>query len=99
MNVVRRRNGYTSTVHDEDGQTTVLGAVRTAVGTSVDASRTPNGLVLRVWTEQRVVAVDGLTEHLTRAAFDAAESGWFKDGAYTWVRTAPGVTEVHLSHP
>ena len=87
------------TVHDEDGQTTVLGAVRTAVGTSVDVSRAPNGLVLRVWAEQRVVAVDGLAEHLTRAAFDAAESGWFKDGAYTWVRTAPGVTEVHLSHP
>ena len=87
------------TVHDEDGQTTVLSAVRTATGTTVTVGRAPNGLVLRVWTEQRITAVDGLTEHLTRAAFDAAESGWFKDGAYTWVRTAPGVTDVHLNHP
>jgi alpha-glucosidase (family GH31 glycosyl hydrolase) len=90
----------TFTVHDEDGQTTELGAVRTATSTSVDASRAPNGMVLRVWTGSSVVtAVDALTEHATRAAFDAAESGWFKDGAYTWVRTAPGVTGAHLSHP
>ena len=36
--------------------------------------------------------------HESRAAFDAAESGWFKDGAYTWVRAAAGVTELKLSH-
>ncbi len=86
-------------VHDTDGLTTELGAVRDGSSTTLTFSRSPGGVVARVWTESRVVtSVTGLTEQPTRAAFDAAASGWFKDGSSTWVRAAAGVTELRLSH-
>ena len=91
----------TFTVHDEDGQTTTLTAVRDASSTTVTVSRAPGGLVLRVWTESRVVrSVGALPLQASRTDFDAAESGWLKDGSYTWVRLGPsaGPLEVRLAH-
>ncbi len=86
-------------VHEVDGEITELSAVRDATSTTVTLSRATRGTVARIWTESRVVtAVAGVTEKATRAEFDSAESGWFKDGAYTWVRTAAGVTEIKLTH-
>lgn len=80
----------TFTVHDEDGLTTELATSRDASSFTVEVSRAPGGLVLRVFTDGAVVTgVGALTEQSSRAAFDAAESGWFKDGAFTWVRVAP----------
>ena len=73
--------------------------MRDASSTTLTFSRSPGGVVARVWTESRVeTSVAGLTERLTRADFDAANSGWFKDGSYIWVRTAAGVTELRLAH-
>lgn len=89
----------TFSVHEVDGVLTELAAVRNATSTTLTLSRAPRGTVARIWTETRVVtAVAGLTGQTTRAAFDAAQSGWFKDGAYTWVRAPAGVTEFRLSH-
>ncbi len=89
----------TFSVHEVDGALTELSAVRDATSTTVTSSRAPRGMVARIWTEARgVTAVAGLTEQTTRAAFDAAEGGWFKDGAYTWVRAPAGVTEFRLMH-
>ena len=89
----------TFSVHEVDGVLTELAAVRNATSTTLTLSRAPRGTVARIWTEARMVtAVAGLTEQTTRAAFDAAQSGWFKDGAYTWVRAPAGVTEFRLSH-
>jgi alpha-glucosidase (family GH31 glycosyl hydrolase) len=86
-------------LHETDGEITELSALRDANSTTVTLSRAPRGTVVRVWTETRVVtSVAGLSEHATRAAFDAAESGWFKDGAFTWVRAPAGVTEFRLEH-
>ncbi|MDP3155865.1 MAG: glycoside hydrolase family 31 protein [Archangium sp.] len=86
-------------VHEVDGELTELTAVRDATSTTVTLSRAPRGTVARIWTDTRVVtAVAGLSEQTTRAAFDAAEGGWFKDGAYTWVRAPSGVTELRLTH-
>ena len=89
----------TFSVHEVDGALTALSAVRDATSTTVTVSRALRGTVARIWTETRVVtAVAGLTEQTTRTAFDAAEGGWFKDGAYTWVRAPAGVTELRLTH-
>ena len=86
-------------VHEVDGLTTELAAVRDATHTTLTLSRASRPLVARIWTESRVVtSVMGLTEFTTRAAFDAADSGWFRDGPYTWVRAVAGVTEVQLTH-
>jgi alpha-glucosidase (family GH31 glycosyl hydrolase) len=86
-------------LHEVDGQLTVLSAVRDASSTTVTLSRAPRATVARIWTEARVVTgVAGLSQHATRAAFEAAESGWFQDGAYTWVRAPAGVTELRLAH-
>ncbi len=85
-------------VHEEDGEKTTLSAERAPTVTTVRASRAPKGLVVRVFTDARpVTAVAGLTAQATRAAFDAAESGWFVDGPFTWVRVAPTGDAVELS--
>ena len=96
---------YPSTVrtrfvlHEVDGLTTELSAVSDATHTTLTLSRAARPLVARIWTESReVTSVEGLTEYATRSAFDAAESGWFRDGMYTWLRAGPGVTQLQLSH-
>lgn len=84
-------------VHEEDGEQTTLSAERTATQSTVRVSRAPTGLVVRVFTDARTVTgVNGLTAHATRAAFDAAESGWFVEGKFTWVRVAPTTDAVAL---
>ena len=64
----------------------------------VGLSRVPGGAVLRVWTGARVVqtvaAGGALAPAATRAALDAAATGFFVDGAYTWVRLAPSQSAV-----
>ena len=86
-------------VHELDGLTTELAVVRDATHTTLTLSRAPRPLVARIWTEARVVSsVTGLTSYSTRAAFDAADSGWFRDGPYTWLRAGAGVTELNLEH-
>ncbi|PZR18323.1 MAG: hypothetical protein DI536_00095 [Archangium gephyra] len=88
----------TFTSHDEDGQTTELATSRDAASFTVSASRAPKGLVVRVFTDSAVVtAVGSLPQQSTRAAFDAAENGWFKDGVFTWVRVAPTSDAVALT--
>ncbi len=96
---------YPSTVrssfvlHELDGLTTELSAVRDSTHTTLTLSRASRPLVARIWTDARVVtAVEGLTELTTRSAFEASDSGFFRDGVYTWIRAAPGVTELRLSH-
>jgi alpha-glucosidase (family GH31 glycosyl hydrolase) len=88
-------------VHEEDDQTTTLSAQRSDTQSTVRVSRAPNGLVVRVFTDARTVTgVAGFTAHASRAAFDAAESGWYADGRYTWVRVAPttAAVELQLAH-
>ena len=76
--------------YDEDGKTTELASVRDDRGVTVEASRAPQGLVLRVFTPGGGVrSVGGFTARATRDAFDAAAEGWLVDGDFTWVRVAP----------
>ncbi len=87
----------TFTTHDEDGLKTELATVRDASSFTVDVSRAPLGLVVRVFTDGAVItSVEGFSEQSTRAAFDAEASGWLKDGAFTWVRVAPTTGSVSL---
>ncbi|MGV3620396.1 MAG: TIM-barrel domain-containing protein [Archangium sp.] len=84
--------------HEEDGQTTELSTSRDASSFTVAASRAPKGLVIRVFTDDAVItSVGSLTEQSTRAAFDAADSGWFRDGKFTWVRVAATPDAVSIS--
>lgn len=85
--------------YDEDGKTTELASVRDDRGVTVEASRAPQGLVLRVFTPGGGVrSVGGFTARATRDAFDAAAEGWLVDGDFTWVRVAPrpGAVSVRL---
>lgn len=83
--------------HDEDGVKTDLSAVRDATSSTVRVSRAPRGLVVRIFVGTRAVtSVDSVNEVATRAAFDAADSAWLKDGAFVWVRVAATADSVVL---
>lgn len=88
----------TFTVHHEDGATVELTASRDAQALTVGLSRAPGGAVLRVWTDgravQTVTAGTPLPQANSRAALDTLASGWFADGAYTWVRLPAGAAPV-----
>jgi alpha-D-xyloside xylohydrolase len=85
----------TFTVHDGDGAHTTLSASRDAGSLTVGVSRAPHGLVARIWVGATTVSsVDGLTPVATRAALDATDDAWVRDGAYLWVRARPTMTQV-----
>lgn len=69
-------------------------ATKGAGSATVDVTAHPRPLLLRVRAEAAPASVDvagaALPDVGTRAAFDAASEGWFVDGAFVWVKLAPG---------
>ncbi len=75
----------TFVVHDEDGKTTTIDQSISGAVTTVHLSRAHRPIIVRARSETAVtaVSVDGsaLTAAATRAAFDAATTGFFVDSA------------------
>ena len=91
-------------LHDDDGAVTEIGAVATASGAEISLSRARSPVIARVRAEAAPSAVTAagapLPEHATRAAFDAATSGFFHDASalFTWVKlpAQSGATTITL---
>lgn len=68
-------------LHETDDQVTTIQASPFGAGHVVSFSRTPRDTLVRARTESAPIQVEVATqvvpEHLDRAAFDAASSGWF----------------------
>lgn len=78
------------TLVDDDESPTTLEAVNAAGTITIDLSRAPTATILRVRTDTAITGatVDGtaLPSHADRAAFDAATTGTFVEGRFTWVK-------------
>lgn len=75
----------TFALHDEDDALTTIGAVKSGGGATVTLSRALRDTLLRVRVEAAPAGASlggqAMTQHASRAAFDAAASGWFYDAA------------------
>ena len=91
------------TLHDDDDALTTIGAESGANGSRVTLSRARGDTVLRVRADSMPSSVEAgggaLTQHLDRAAFDVAPSGWLADsvGRFVWVKVAAQGGEVQVS--
>ncbi len=86
----------TFALHEEDGAVTTLGASSQGPGATVTLSRTLRTTYVRVRSDSAAVAVkiDGATAPVaaSRAALDAAASGWFTEPETrsTWIKVPVG---------
>jgi len=94
-------------LHDTDDAVTVVETNATADGSFVSISRTLVDTLFRVRRDGKPagasVSGSAVTEHATRAAFDAANSGWYFEAetrsAWVKVPKAAGETTITLQAP
>jgi alpha-glucosidase (family GH31 glycosyl hydrolase) len=87
---------------DEDGATTQVDASRDAASIAITLSRVEKPTILRVRADLPAAVYAGrlvLPEHLTRAAFDAATSGWFEDASLraVWIKIPASAGSVPVT--